>query len=148
MLLAHLLSELVIGNCGNKEQTNAAIAGPDVDRVLLKCTIFTNHFKDKTLTKSRCRAARLLPLQLSAGLRRTQFKCDHAKISHLAENLPTTATSRQQVVFALLVSSCEQAWNKLLTTCNNLVDSIRLAARLFQQVRHSRDITILLQPCV
>ena len=31
---------------------------------------------------------------------------------------------------------------------NNLVDIIRLVARLFQQVRYSHDITILLQPCV
>jgi hypothetical protein len=69
----------------------------------------------------------------------------HVKLSHLVASL---LTSRQQVVFALLVSSCQQVWNKLLTTCNNLVDIIRLVARLFQQVRHSHDITILLQPCV
>jgi hypothetical protein len=36
----------------------------------------------------------------------------------------------------------------MLTTCNNLVDIIRLVARLFQQVRYSHDITILLKPCV
>jgi hypothetical protein len=35
-------------------------------------------------------------------------------ILHLAASLPT---SRQQVVFALLVPSCQQVWNKLLTTC-------------------------------
>jgi hypothetical protein len=40
------------------------------------------------------------------------------------------------------------SWNKLLTTCSKLVDIIRLVARLFQQVRYSHDITILLQPCV
>ena len=68
----------------------------------------------------------------------------HVKISHLVASLPT---SRQQVVFAILVPSCQQVWNKLLTTCNNLVDIIRLVARLFQQVRCSHDITILLQPC-
>jgi hypothetical protein len=33
------------------------------------------------------------------------------------------------------------------TSCNNFVDIIRLVARLFQQVRYSHDITILLQPC-
>jgi hypothetical protein len=54
----------------------------------------------------------------------------------------------QQAVVALLVPSCQQVWNKLLITCNNLVDIIRLVARLFQQVRYSHDITILLQPCV
>jgi hypothetical protein len=69
----------------------------------------------------------------------------HAKISHLVTSLPT---SRQQVAFALLVPSCQQVWNKLLTTCNNLVDIARLVARLLQQVRYSYDITILLQPCV
>jgi leucine-rich repeat kinase 2 len=51
----------------------------------------------------------------------------HAKISHRIASLPT---SRQQIVFALLVSSCQQVWNKL--TCNNLVDIIRLVVRLFQ----------------
>ena len=50
------------------------------------------------------------------------------KISQLAASLQT---SRQQVVFARLVTSCQQVWNKLLTTCNNLVDIIRLVTRLF-----------------
>ena len=40
-------------------------------------------------------------------------------------------TSRQQDVFALLVTSCQQVWNNLLPTCNNLVEIIRLVARLF-----------------
>jgi hypothetical protein len=39
----YLLSELVIGICGNKEQTNAAIAEPHVDKVLLQCIIFTGN---------------------------------------------------------------------------------------------------------
>jgi hypothetical protein len=56
----------------------------------------------------------------------------HAKFSHLVASLPT---SRQQVVFALLVPSCQKVWNKLLTTYNNLFDIIRLVTRLFQQVR-------------
>jgi hypothetical protein len=56
------------------------------------------------------------------------------KISHLVASLPT---SHQQVVFALLVPSCQQVWNKLLTTFNDLVDIIRLVERLFQQVRYS-----------
>ena len=55
----------------------------------------------------------------------TQVLCTHAKISHLVASLPTSC---QQVVFTLLVPSCEQVWNKLLTTCNNLVDIIRLVA--------------------
>jgi uncharacterized membrane protein len=58
------------------------------------------------------------------------------------------STSRQQVVFALLVTSCQQVWKKLLTICNNLVDIIRLVTWLFKQVRFSHDIAVLLQPCV
>jgi hypothetical protein len=73
------------------------------------------------------------------------MKNTQAKVSHLVASLPTCC---QQVVFALLVPSCQQVWNKLLTTCNNLVDIIRLVARLFQQVRCSHEKTILLQPCV
>jgi hypothetical protein len=69
----------------------------------------------------------------------------HVKISHLVTSLPT---SRQQDVFALLVTSCQQVWNNLLTTCNNLVEIIRPVARLFWQVRYMLDITRLLQPCV
>ena len=34
------------------------------------------------------------------------------------------------------------------TPGNNLVDIIRLVTRLFQQVRYSHDIAVLLQPCV
>ena len=61
------------------------------------------------------------------------LNCIHANISHLVENL---STNRQQVVFTLLVPS-RLKWNNLLTTCNNLVDIIRLVARLFQQARYS-----------
>ena len=82
---------------------------------------------------------------LRVDIRTLYDRSTHSKISHLVASLPT---SRQQVVFALLVSSCEQVWNKLLTTCNNLVDIIRLVARLFQQVRYIHDITIFLQPCL
>ena len=41
-----------------------------------------------------------------------------------------------------------QACYKLLTACNKRVDIIRIVARLFQQVRYSHDISMLLQPCV
>ena len=53
----------------------------------------------------------------------------HVKISQLVASLQT---SRQQVVFARLVTSCQQVWNKLLTTFNNLVEIIRFVTRLFQ----------------
>jgi hypothetical protein len=75
----------------------------------------------------------------------TITRATHVKISHLVASLPT---SSQQVVFGLLVPSCQQVWKKLLTSCNNLVSVIWLIARLFQQVQYSRVITILLQPCV
>ena len=70
----------------------------------------------------------------------------HVNIPYLVASLPT---SRQQVVlFALLTSQVvKNVWNNIITTPNNLVDTIRLVARLFQQVRYSHDITILLQPC-
>jgi hypothetical protein len=72
--------------------------------------------------------------------------CDtRVNISHLVTSLPT---SRQQHIFALLVTSYQQVWNNLLTTCNNLVEIIRVVARLFWQVRYMLDITRLLQPCV
>ena len=74
------------------------------------------------------------------GQRRT-----HVKISELVTSLQT---SRQQVVFARLVPSCPQVWNKLLTTCSKLVDIVRLVTRLFQQGCYNHDITILLQPGV
>ena len=67
------------------------------------------------------------------------------KISQLVASLQT---SRQQVVFAWLVTSCQQVWNKPLTTCNNLVDIVRLVTRLFQQSCYNHHIIILLQPCV
>ena len=66
----------------------------------------------------------------------------HVKISQLVASLQT---SRQQVVFARPVTSCRQFWNKLLTTCKNLVDIVRLVTRLFQQGCYNHDITILLQ---
>ena len=66
------------------------------------------------------------------------------KVSQLVASLQT---SRPQVVFVLLVTSCQQVWNKLLTTCGKLVDIVRLVARLFQQGCYNHDITILLQPC-
>ena len=56
-------------------------------------------------------------------------------------------TSCEQVVFALLFTSCQQVWNKLLT-CSKVVDIVRLGTRLFQQGCYNHDITILLQPCV
>ena len=51
-----------------------------------------------------------MPSSLACNTRRI-----HVKISHRVTSLPT---SRQQDVFALLVTSCQQIWNNLLTTCN------------------------------
>ena len=60
---------------------------------------------------------------------------------NLSACIVSLLTSRQQFVFSLLVSSCRQVWNKLLTICDNinLVDVIRLMT--------DTVVTILLQPC-
>ena len=50
-----------------------------------------------------------------------KFEDTQVKISQLVGSLQT---SRQQVVFARFVTSCQQVWDKLLTTCSNLVDII------------------------
>ena len=75
------------------------------------------------------------------------FCSTHTKISHLVTSL---STSRQQAVFALLVTSCQQVWNKLLTICNNLVDIIRLVILqgCSNKSRYSHDIAVLSQSCV
>ena len=66
----------------------------------------------------------------------------HVKISQLVAGLQTSC---QQVVFAWLVPSCLQVWNKLLATGNNLVEIIKLVTMLFQQACYYHDRTILLQ---
>ena len=72
----------------------------------------------------------------------------HVKISQLAASLQT---SRQQVVFAQLVTSCQQVWNKLLTTCNNLADIIRrykvVPTRLLQSWYNNIVTALCGQPC-
>ena len=75
--------------------------------------------------------------QLSVIFFKMVISSAHVKISQLVASLQT---SRQQVVFARLVTSCQQVWNKLLTTCNNLVDIVRLVTRLFQQGCFNHDI--------
>jgi hypothetical protein len=83
----------------------------------------------------------------AAGLLQlVRFTC--VKTRKNAQVVTSLPTSRQQDVLALLVTSCQQVCNNLLTTCNNLVEIIRLVARLFRQVRDMLDITRLLQPCV
>ena len=73
----------------------------------------------------------------------------HVKISQLVASLQT---SRQQVVFARLVTSCQQVWNKLLTTCNNLVDYCQtcykvVPTRLLQSWYNNIATTLCCQPC-
>ena len=53
--------------------------------------------------------------------------CTHVKISKLVTCLQARC---QQVVFAWLVASYQGLWKKLLTTCNNLVNIVRLGARV------------------
>ena len=51
----------------------------------------------------------------------TRFNNTPVNISHLVTSLPT---SRRQDVFALLVASCQQVWNNLLTTCNTTLSKL------------------------
>ena len=52
-----------------------------------------------------------------------------------------TAHKLSTVVLAPLVPCLlDQVWSKLLTTCNKLDDIIRVATRLFAQIRYSYDI--------
>jgi hypothetical protein len=51
----------------------------------------------------------------------------------------------QQVVFALLVTSCQQVWNKLLTICNNLYQA---CYKFFPTSPIQSWYSSLLQPCV
>ncbi len=83
--------------------------------------------------------------QWHEGITTTRVKTH--KLLHVCKQFVTNLfTSCQQVVFALLVSMLlQQVWNKLSTTCNKLDGIIRLAARLFQQVWYSLDITRMLQ---
>ena len=46
------------------------------------------------------------------------------------------------IVFAWFVPSCQQVWNKLLATCNKLVNIVTLVTRLLQQVRYSRAVIV------
>ena len=70
----------------------------------------------------------------------------HVNISQLVKSLLPANKSSTSCV-CRLVTRCQQFWNKLLPTCNNLVDIIRLVTRLFKQDCYNHDITILLQPC-
>ena len=78
--------------------------------------------------------------KVSKAAKRKRLSPTHVKISKLVASLQT---SRQQVVFARLVTSCQQVRNKLLTTCNNLVDIIRIVTRLFQQGCYNNIATTL-----
>jgi hypothetical protein len=66
------------------------------------------------------------------------------------KNLTSCSKSANKPSTSRVCTACPKLSTSLvaITTCNNLVDIIRLVARLFQQVRYSYDITILLQPCV
>ena len=70
------------------------------------------------------------------------MNCPHG-IPYTSENRTTCskfANKPSQVVF-VLVTSCQQVWNKLI------IDVISLVARLFQQGCYNHDVTTLLQSC-
>ena len=54
----------------------------------------------------------------------------------------------KQAVNKLCSHGLLQVVNKFGTSCNNLVDIVKIVTRLFQQGCYNHDITILLQPCV
>ena len=71
-----------------------------------------------------------------------KYTCKNHTSCSKSVNKPSTSCVR--TACPKLSTGMEEAVNN----CNNLVDIIRLIARLFQQVRYSHDITILLQSCV
>jgi hypothetical protein len=144
------------GNGFRAQMTSSSLANKNKGRMYTLSVLFCTYFYAKNVLLLISHKADLhytiLPKTVAFNLLTTRIvlcksstQLAYIKISHLVASLPTT---RQQVEFALLVPSCQQVSNNLLTICNNLVDIIRLFARLFQQVRYSHDITILLQPCV
>ena len=73
------------------------------------------------------------------------------RIVYTRKNLTTCSKSANKPSPSCVRTACYKlstSLNKLLTTCNNLVDIIRLVTRLFQQGCYNHDITILLRPCV
>jgi hypothetical protein len=105
-------------------------------------TSFDLHFRTTPFWKSICPSYRAPFTWLWSRL--WSPLTTRVKISHFVASVPTSC---QEVAFTMLVPSCHQACHKLLTTCNNLADIIRLVAKLFQQVRYSHDITILYTSC-
>jgi hypothetical protein len=73
-----------------------------------------------------------LMISLIRGTPRVMYEKTSRKYSSTADYTRRNLTSCSK--FPLLVPSCQQVWNKLLTTCNNLVDIIRLVARFFKEV--------------
>ena len=73
-----------------------------------------------------------LMISLIRGTPRVMCEKTSRKYSSTADYTRKNLTSCSK--FPLLVPSSQQVWNKLLTTCNNLVDIIRLVARFFKEV--------------
>ena len=67
------------------------------------------------------------------SLRLMELSNTHVKISQLVANLQA---SRQQVVFPWLVPNCQQVCNKLLTTCNSLVNCLIMSPSLLHVVNN------------
>jgi hypothetical protein len=76
---------------------------------------------------------------------------NRSKTSYTRRNLASCGKSANKPSTSCVRTACPKlstSVEELVNSCNKLVDIIRLVARLFQQVRYSHDITILLQPCV
>ena len=85
--------------------------------------------KVRRVNNTCIQANKISQLYLSA----TEYNTTHANISHLVASLPTT---RQQVVFALLVPSCQQGWIKLLL---EFVSTLLILSCLLQGCSNKSD---------
>jgi hypothetical protein len=72
-------------------------------------------------------------------------------IDYTRKNLTSCSKSANKPSTSCVRTACPKlstSMEQVVNSCNNLAGIIRLVVRLFQQVRYSHDITILLQPCV
>ena len=127
----------------------------------LPCLIFQGMIQnDIAMSRVEIDQARLMTLQAARcidcmGTKRARKQVSMltwhlSNVFYTRKNLVSCSKSANKSSTSCVRTACPKlstSFNKLLTTCNNLVDIIRLVARLLQQVRYSHDIRILLQHC-
>ena len=118
--------------------------GPLLDRENILLFFFICHLSCHTLFLRNMVRKKFYPTPRSP----TFLGKNRATLKNLMGGLKSANMQAvNKVVFALL-ACMSQFVNKFGTSCYKFDDIIRLVARLFQQVRYSPDITILLQLCV